>query len=706
MPNHAAAMRLTAELARAPPEGSPQAVPLPGSETPGRSPIYRHWRFADKPLLTTMDPDVRTLHDLFQSSADTFPRNRCLGERKWLPAKQAWDDKFSFLTYAEVAERRKNFGAGLVEVQQKLGLPKDAKGIALWSQNRPEWQIVDLGCASQGLYTVSLYETLGPDATEFILNHAELTSVATSITHIPALIKLAPRLPLLKLIVCLDDLDAGEVESTTKGAVLRQFAADSGIHICSLKEVEQIGKDSGRPMNPAHPEDIYTINYTSGTTGMPKGVVLTHAACVASNCGTRIGAGEGSTNDVALSYMPLAHMLQRLVEHGGFAVGAAFGYFRGDLTGLLDDIKVLKPTGFISVPRLFNRFNSALRQATIEADGFKGNLSKQAIASKLANMSLPMGQAYHSHWLYDRFWTPKVRAALGFQRIKVMGSGSAPLDPQVQRFLTAAIGARLVQGYGLTESAGVVSTQLVGDYSTGNCGPPSPNVEVCLESVPDMGYDVHDKPNPRGELLLRGPSIFTGYLKNEEENKKAIDADGWFHTGDVALIDEVGRIRIIDRKKNIVKLAQGEYVAPERIENVYSANCNLIAMAYVHGDSTESTLVGVFGVNPETFAPWASKLLGSPVAESDVAALEAAAKHPTVKTELLKIFDKIGTKAKFNGYEKIKNLLLAVEPFTVENELLTPTLKLKRVHAGRAFKDEIAQMYAEIAAKTPARTKL
>lgn len=527
---------------------------------------------------------------------------------------------------------------------------------------------------SQGHYTVSLYENFGPNAVEYILTHAELSIVATSIAHLPLLLQLAPRLPRLKLIISLDDLSSGELAATTKGALLGELASTHGITLVSLAEMERLGAESGRAMNPVVADDIYTINYTSGTTGAPKGVILTHGNCISSNSATRVAVGsEAGPQDTALSYMPLAHMLQRLAEHGMFAVGSSTGYFHGEMLELLDDIKLLQPTSFVSVPRLFNRFNSALSTATVEAEGFRGNLSRRVIDAKMASMQLPIGEAYHTHWLYDRVWTPKVRAALGLQNVRLLGTGSAPIDPKVQTFLGAALSTRFLQGYGLTESAGMVSAQFAGDYSTGNCGPPAPNVEMCLESVPDMGYNVQDKPYGRGELLLRGPSIFGGYLKNDEENKKVLDPDGWFHTGDVAHFDDKGRVCIIDRKKNIVKLAQGEYVAPERLENVYTANCSLIANAFVHGDSSEATLVGVFGVNPETFAPWASKVTGIKIADTDIAAVQDAVNRADVKTEFLKLLDTVGRKNKFNGYERVQNVLLAVEPFTVENELLTPT---------------------------------
>jgi long-chain acyl-CoA synthetase len=234
-------------------------------------------------------------------------------------------------------------------------------------------------------------------------------------------------------------------------------------------------------------------------------------------------------------------------------------------------------------------------------------------------------------------------------------------------------GVRLYQAYGMTETAGAVTAPLDGDFDTGHVGPPTAVAEICLESVPELQYTVDDKPYPRGEILVRGPTLLRGYYKNEEEDKKTIEADGWFHTGDVAMVDELGRFTIIDRKKNVLKLAQGEYVAPERLENVYAANCGLITNAFVHGDGQESTLVGIFGINPETFAPFASKVLGQPIRPEDVAALKRVVRHPKVQREFLNILQAIGKKNKFNKFENVANVLLDIEPFSVDNDLLTPT---------------------------------
>lgn len=599
-----------------------------------------------------------------------FPKNKCLGYRPYDPATKTFGT-YEWEDYETIQTRRKNFGAGLVHLHHKAGVQESTYGIGLWCQNRPEWQITDLACMSQGLYTVSIYDTLGPDTTEYIVNHASLNCVVTSLNHVAVLLKLKPRLPTLKIIVILDPLSAGELPGESKGDILNSLASDLGVSIHYIKDVEALGEKQPIPYNPPQPESIVTINYTSGTTGDPKGVVLTHRNAVAGTCASLILLGS-HPKQIVCSFLPLAHIYQRLGEHGALATGAAIGYFHGNIAELVDDLKALRPTIFAGVPRLYNRFGAAIRESTLQAPGFKGILSRHVISKKTAAIK-DKHNPTNKHALYDRIWGRKVAAAFGLDRCKVMVSGSAPIDPNLHQFLRICFGNNFTQGYGLTETYAVSLVQLEGDYSPGNCGGVIPASECCLLDVPDMEYLSTDKPHPRGELLIRSSTLFREYFKNEEETRKAIDSEGWFHTGDICSIDELGRFKIIDRRKNVLKLAQGEYISPERIENVYLANCGYLGTAYVHGDSHQSFLVGIFGVAPDLFAPFASKVLGEQITETDRAKLEAALKNKKVEKAVLKELDRVGKKNKFNSYERVRSIRLFIDPFTVDNELLTPT---------------------------------
>lgn len=524
---------------------------------------------------------------------------------------------------------------------------------------------------SQSLFSVSIYDVLGPDTTEYIIGHAELRCVVTSLPHIPTLLRLKPRLPSLKFIVCLDSLDAGEQAGQSKRAILEPLASDLGLSIYTIDQVEELGASLNRPSIPPSPEDIITINYTSGTTGPPKGVVLTHAAAVAASSCALTTLQQDST-DVICSYLPLAHIYARMTEQSALWAGGRIGYYHGNPLELVDDLKLLRPTIFPSVPRLYNRFASVIRSSTVDEPGFKGALSRHVVSSKLANLKSPNNPTI-KHALYDRIWGKKVSAALGFDRLKAMVSGSAPLDGSLHQFLRVVFASSLVQGYGLTESYAVALAQSTHDLTSGNCGQIAPAQEACLLAVPDMEYSPDDKPYPRGELLLRGVAMFREYYKNPEETAKAMTEDGWFRTGDICTVDEQGRFTIIDRRKNVLKLSQGEYISPERIEGVYLNACSYIAQAYVHGDSLQTSLVAIFGVQPDIFAPFASKVLKENIDPTDMVAIQAAAENDKVRKAVLADLDRAGKKNKFAGYERVKNIALLVEPFTIENELLTPT---------------------------------
>lgn len=526
---------------------------------------------------------------------------------------------------------------------------------------------------SQSLYSVSIYDVLSADATEYIINHADLRCVVTSLPHIPALLKLKPSMPNLKIIVCLDPLDAGEQDGHSKRALLQSMAAGLDVSIYAMDEVESLGAAANHPCKAPTPADLVTINYTSGTTGPPKGVVLTHQnAVAATSCA--LTAIPQSSGDTMVSYLPLAHIYARLSEHAGFWAGARIGYFHGNIVELVDDLKLLKPTGFISVPRLYSRFGNAIRAATIDQPGFKGTLSRHVVSTKMANMKNADPQkATVKHAIYDRIWAKKVAAALGLENAKFMVSGSAPLDPSLHNFLRVALGTDISQGYGLTETYAMASVQSFKDVTAGNCGRLALCTEACLVSLPDMEYYVNDKPHPRGELLLRGPHVFREYFKNPEETAKVVTEDGWFRTGDVCTVDEMGRFTIIDRRKNVLKLAQGEYISPERLEGVYLSELGYFAQGYIHGDSLQTYLVAVFGVQPDTFAPFASKVLGRNIGPTDIEAIKSVLNDDKLRKAVLRDLERVAKKHKLAGYERIKNCALMIDPFTIENNLLTPT---------------------------------
>lgn len=523
---------------------------------------------------------------------------------------------------------------------------------------------------SQSLYTVSLYDTLGPDATEYIINHSHLTVVCASADHVPGLVNLAPRCPSLKLIISVDSFAQDEGTSLS----FSESAERAGIKIYTITEVEALGKANPRGYRPPKPDDIVTINYTSGTTGSPKGVVLTHANAVTSASSAMV-IMQLLPGEIICSYLPLAHIFQRVTEAAAMWGGSSIGYYHGNMFDLIEDFKELRPTIMVNVPRLYSRFGSAIKAATVQQPGLKGVLSRYITSAKLATVNDDdVSKASNKHMIYDYLWGSNVAAALGLDRCRVMISGSAPIDPSLHQFLRVVFGNTFNQGYGLTECYSIALSQIEGDMSVGNCGAVAPGVECCLEDVPDLEYSSKDKPYPQGELLIRSNNIFREYLKNPEETKKAMTEDGWLRTGDICSVDEMGRFKVIDRKKNLLKLAQGEYVSPERIENIYLSNVDWAAQAYVHGDSDKASLVAIFGVVPDKFAALASQKLGGfPISPTDMQALVTAMNDKRVQKAVLDQLTAIGKEKGLNGFESVKAVRFLVEPFSVQNNLLTPT---------------------------------
>ncbi|KAK7208558.1 hypothetical protein BZA70DRAFT_298632 [Myxozyma melibiosi] len=653
------------------PPGQPQGVPLPDSARPGYSSVYRNAAFVDR-LIQTPHPDIRTQYDAFQYSVSHFGSRNMLGHRVLVdPARDLWSP-YIWQTYDTIAERRTNCGSGLCYLNEHVA--KNAKdtqyALTLFSQNRPEWIITDLACHAYNLIVVPLYDNLGPDSSEFIINSVESPILVASLEHLPKILAISHKLPHLKVIISMDDLKSEtDLPKQSKDDILRAWAAEKGVALYTMAEVEELGKKFPRAHSPPVPSDILTINYTSGTTSAPKGVVLTHANFVGALALGFMHLPRSGMEiiDTVLSYLPLAHIYERATLGIGMCAGGQIAFFRGNVQRILEDLREAHPTTFTSVPRMLTRFETGIKEKTVHATGWRSNIARYGLAVKLKQLEDGLGP---NHALWDRLISKKVRANAGLERVGSIVSGSAPLTHDTHQFLRAAFGLTVVQGYGLSETHAACCVQQAGDYSTENCGPPAATAEVCLRDVPDLNYLSTDKPFPRGELLIRSTTLFREYYKDPERTSQAIDADGWFHTGDVAQIDDMGRIAIIDRVKNFFKLSQGEYVAPELIENRYLAGCPLVQTLFVHGDSVQPYLVAIAAIQPLSFAPFASEILGTE--------LEKAAKE-----------------AKFQGYERVRNLRLFVDPFTIENDVLTPTLKLKRASAVTVFRSTIEEMYKQ-----------
>ncbi|KAJ6721565.1 LONG CHAIN ACYL-COA SYNTHETASE 7 PEROXISOMAL-LIKE ISOFORM X1 [Salix viminalis] len=633
-----------------------------------RSPLKLVSRFSDH-------PEIATLHDNFTRSVEIFRDYKYLGTRIRVDGTVG---DYKWMTYGEAGTARAAIGSGLIY----HGIPKGST-IGIYFINRPEWMVVDHACSAYSYISVPLYDTLGPDAVKYIVNHAVVHAIFCVPQTLNSLLSFLSEIPSTRLIVVVGGIDDQ----------MPSLPSSTGVQVVTYSKLLSQGRSSLQPFCPPKPEDIATICYTSGTTGTPKGVVLTHGNFIANVAGIALSTLY-SPSDVYISYLPLAHIYERVNQIMTVYCGVAVGFYQGDNMKLMDDLAALRPTIFCSVPRLYNRIYAGIMNAVKASGGLRERLFNAAYNAK--KQALLNGKNPSPMW--DRLVFNKIKDRLG-GRVRLMVSGASPLSPDVLEFLRICFGGRIIEGYGMTETTSPISSMDEGDNLNGHVGSPNPACEVKLVDVPEMNYTSDDKPYPRGEICIRGPNVFQGYYKDEEQTREVIDEDGWFHSGDIGLWLPGGRLKIIDRKKNIFKLAQGEYIAPEKIENVY-AKCKFVAQCFVYGDSLNSSLVAVVAVDPDVLKGWA-------VSEGiKYENLSQLCNDPSVKAAILADMDAVGREAQLRGFEFVKAVTLVLEQFTVENGLLTPTFKIKRPQAKAYYEKAISNMYAALAASDPSFQKV
>ena len=408
-------------------------------------------------------------------------------------------------------------------------------------------------------YTVALYDTLGPEASEFIINHAQVPVIVTSIDKVPGVLESCSRCPKLKCIIVMDSNPSSNVPGPLSPlAILEKWGAAKGILVIGFQNVLDLGKKHPRAFIRPKPSDIFCLSYTSGTTGNPKGAILSHQNMVSTVAGG-LKQLVLTSKDVHISYLPLAHIFERMMMLLTLSVGGSAGFFRGDVTLLVEDIGALSPTVFPSVPRLLNRiYDKIIDGALHSGSAVKAALFTRALNDKIHYLRT---EQTLTHSVWDPLVFNKVKTLLG-GKLRLVVTASAPITGQTLEFLRVALGCEVIEAYGQTESCGGLTVSWCGDYSLGHVGNPLSNTEVKLVSVPEMGYHAKDL---KGEVWARGPGVFLGYLHDPEKTKETITTDGWLKTGDIGTIDSHGHLSIVDRKKNIFKLSQGEYVAPEKV---------------------------------------------------------------------------------------------------------------------------------------------
>ncbi|KAM6558827.1 hypothetical protein CsatA_028066 [Cannabis sativa] len=637
---------------------------------PSVGPVYRN--LLSKNNFPPADPELSTAWDIFSKSVERYPDNRMLGWRKLVDGK--WGP-YNWKTYKEVHEEVLQIGSAL-----RASGAEPGSRIGIYGSNCPEWIVAMEACNAHSLVCVPLYDTLGPGAVNFIIDHAEVDYVFIQDKKVKELLTPDCRSSdRLKTLVCFTSLTEEEKEKATQ----------IGIKPLSWKEFLDMGKQNPTEIIPPQIHNVSTIMYTSGTSGDPKGVVLTHETIAFSVRGIDLFLEQFEDkmtgDDTYLSFLPLAHILDRLIEEYFFHKGASVGYYHGDLNALGEDLMELKPTLFAGVPRVFERVYEGIKKGVEQLNPRRRVIFDLLYKYKLAWMNWGYKNKYASP-LADLLAFRKIKARLG-GRVRLIISGAAPLSSEIEEFLRVTSCAFVVQGYGLTETCGPTTISYPDEMSlVGSVGPVSVYNEMRLEEVPEMGYNPLGNP-ARGEICLRGKSVFVEYHKKPELTREAI-IDGWFHTGDIGEMLPNGAVKIIDRKKNLIKLSQGEYVALEYLENVYGIT-PIVEDIWIYGNSFKSSLVAVVIPNEENTKKWAYEK-GHMGSFSELCQLDQLTSYVLSELKLT------AERNKLRGFEIIKGVILEPQPFDMERDLVTATLKKKRNQLLKCYEVQIDELYNKL----------
>jgi len=568
--------------------------------------------------------------------------------------------RYEPITYADLARQVSAFGRGLVA----LGIEKGDR-VAIISENRPEWAVADLGMLSIGVVNVPLFVSLSAEQIAYIVSDSGARALIVSDEKLLARCQLAAsQRPSLRLVLMEPPAEA-DPRITPFAEVLRladESPLDAAAHAERLQSVE--------------PDDLASIIYTSGTTGDPKGVLLTHWN-FASNVLAAQAVLRFSTDDVLLSFLPLNHVFERLAAYYlALSQGSMVAYTES-LRRLRDNMREVEPTMMLLVPRVYEVFQETITDRVAQGPTRACRLFQWASGvGRRRTARLDSGRAL-SPWLAAEWWLARklvldrVRRTLGLRRLRYFVSGGAALPRATAEFFHS-IGLPILEGYGLTETSPVVAVNRPERLKLGTVGLPLEGVEVKIDA--------------QGEILVRGPNVMRGYHNKPEATAEAIDRDGWFHTGDIGVIDEDGYITITDRLKDLLVLASGKNVAPQPIERKLR-NSAYIGEAVVLGDgrpSVTALIVPAF----QRVEEWA---MGQGLAKhADRAAMCAdQAVRKLIREEISRLTQDLAE------YEKVTRFALLDHEFSVESGQLTPTLKVRRKVVQRIYADEIKAMYGD-----------
>ncbi|MCB1041804.1 MAG: long-chain fatty acid--CoA ligase [Acidobacteria bacterium] len=565
------------------------------------------------------------------------------------------DGHYSPYSHRFFAQRVKTFGRGLMA----MGL-KPKQHFAILSETRFDWAVADLGILSAGGVSVPIYDTLTPKEIRYILHDSESVGVIVSnMDQFEKVQSIKADLPQLIHVIVMDPAESlGDAKSMKAVEIL---GSDTDNEAALEARIEAIDR-----------QQLMTLIYTSGTTGDPKGVMLSHHNLL-SNIEGVIDAVPYTEADIHLAHLPLSHVLERM---SGFylmiCAGVTIAYAESMAT-IRDNLLEVRPTVMVSVPRLFEKIYAGIHDAVksgsfIKRTMFKWatSVARDAVPYFVAGKPLP-GLLATKYKMADKAVFAKVRDRTG-GRLRYLISGGAPLSKEIGEFFLG-IGIKILEGYGLTETSPVLCVNRPDKNKPGTVGPAIPNVEIKFADD--------------GEILAKGPNVMMGYYNNPKATAESI-VDGWFHTGDIGVMDDDGFVRITDRKKEIIVTSGGKNIAPQPIENALKLS-PLIENAILIGD--RRNYVTALIVPPwETVAQWA------PQHQWPTDPLTLCAHAGFRKA----ITDEIAFRLKdFARYEKVKKFEILPDPLSVINGELTPSLKIRRKIINQRYAQTIEQLYAE-----------